>query len=342
MNKICVSKVGYIESHFEDTARSNWSGRDCRPMHWAAWYPANDDAVEQPIFIGPAQTPLYLMGNVACDVALKIAESRFPVVLLSHGFGGAVTSLGWLAEALARHGFVVIGVNHHGNTVMDASPEGAICWWERPRDLSVALDYLQSEGCFADRLDLSLVFATGFSLGGHTAVSLLGGISDMPLFYDWIHSRASTIDDQLAHLEEHVATLIANSATFRASWERQAVSYADPRVRAALVCAPGAAVRSFVPSSLAKIQAPVDILVGDADLEAPAEQCAYWLQDHLPSSQLTLYTPNVGHGVFLAEGTEFGRNLRPTLWSDAPGVDRRAIHAAIAERALHLFAVASK
>ena len=52
--------------------------------------------------------------------------------------------LAWLAEALARSGYVVAAVNHHGNTSAEPEPtaEGFMLWWERAVDLSRVLDRL--------------------------------------------------------------------------------------------------------------------------------------------------------------------------------------------------------
>lgn len=63
----------------------------------------------------------------------------------------------------------MIGVDHHGNTALEPyRAESFLCWWERPRDLTLALDHLGETGPFARRLDLDHVGAAGFSLGGHT------------------------------------------------------------------------------------------------------------------------------------------------------------------------------
>lgn len=86
------------------------------------------------------------------------------------------TSLGWLAQRLAAAGYIVLGVDHHGNTASETyRAEGFLCWWERPRDLTVALDIVAESGPFAGRLDLADITCVGFSLGGYTALSAFGG-----------------------------------------------------------------------------------------------------------------------------------------------------------------------
>ena len=97
-------------------------------------------------------------------------------------------------------------------------------------------------------------------------------------------------------------------------------------MRTAVALAPGPPVRAFTPGSLAELAAPVTILVGEADQEAPAEACSVWLHRQLQSSSLHLLGRDVGHYTLLCAGTEHGRTLEPHLWVDAPGVDRSAVH----------------
>jgi len=88
-------KTGFIEGSAADAERSNWSGDGPRPLTWAAWYPAEDAAVEEPGFIGPPDQPLFVMGPLARGARLSESAKRWPVVLVSHGTGGTATGLGW-------------------------------------------------------------------------------------------------------------------------------------------------------------------------------------------------------------------------------------------------------
>jgi predicted dienelactone hydrolase len=146
-------EVGFTAGRIRDPDRSDWSGKAARPLFWSAWYPTND-AGGAPSLIENASQSLFIP-----DVSIKNAVPAsgmpaFPVLLLSHGTGGTAASLAWLARGLARRGFFVIGVDHHGNTGSEPyRPEGFLCWWERARDLTVILDY-HASGPFAGRLDL--------------------------------------------------------------------------------------------------------------------------------------------------------------------------------------------
>ena len=333
-----LHKVGWRQGMLADPMRPAWSGDGPRPIRWSAWYPA--DPAAEAILVGvPPDAPLYLLGELARDAPPSAATERFPVVLLSHGTGGTAASLGWLARRLAAAGWVVLGVDHHGNTASEPyCAEGFLCWWERPRDLTVALDVLAATAPFTDRLDSDRVVAAGFSLGGHTVLGLAGAVTDMRLFAAWAEGRSSGRGPrEFPDLADRLPTLLATSATLRASWERQSESCRDPRVKAVLACAPAPTVRGFTPASLRAIDLPVALAVGEADREAPPDEGARWLHAQLPHSSLELLGAAVGHYALLAEGTAHGRAVMPELWADPPGVDRRVVHERVARTALATF-----
>jgi predicted dienelactone hydrolase len=339
MKETVMFRVGFVEGKDEDETRRNWADDGSRPLGWAAWYPAEDGAAEAPVLPGPPDAPLFNMGAVARGARLRTEPPTFPVVLLSHGTGGAATDLGWLGHRLAAEGFVVVGVNHHGNTEVEPyRPEGFLCWWERPLDLTAVFDRLSRRGLFADRLDADRVFAAGFSLGGYTILSLLGAITDIDLFRRWGEGQSTARGPrEFPDLADHVAPLLETSSVFRASWKRHSNSCRDARIKRAVVFAPAPPIHSFTVQSLCALQVPVKISVGGADTEAPAGSCAGWLHEHVPDSSLVLLGASVGHYVFLCESTEAGRSLRPDICVDAPDVERRAVHDRMAALALRHF-----
>jgi predicted dienelactone hydrolase len=328
-------KVGFRQGLLFDHDRRTWLGDGPRPIHWSAWYPAAENAVERVVTV-PPDRPFFIMGKVGPGAELCGGPERFPVILLSHGTGGTAVSLGWLAERFAATGYVVIGVDHHGNTASEPyRAEGFLCWWERPRDLSVALDALISAGAFANRLDVAKVTAVGFSLGGYTVMSILGGITDMTRFEDWDETSPLRAGPrEFPGLINQVEPLLRNSAVFRSSWEMQSASYIDHRVKNAIALAPAPTVRALTLTSLAAIARPVTIMVSGADREAPAESCAAWLNSKLPNSQISLLGHDVGHYTLLCIGTNEGRRLEPGIWADMPSVNRNEIHRKAFEIAL--------
>jgi predicted dienelactone hydrolase len=249
--------IGFTSGRATDPDRPNWSGDAVRPLAWSAWYPT-DDARKPLEHAEAGAPPLFVSQGAVRDAAFSGRQSLYPVVLLSHGTGGTAASLAWLAEGLARQGFVVMGIDHHGNTASEPyRAEGFLCWWERARDLSVILDH-HAAGPFARHLDLDRVLASGFSLGGYTAISLLGGVTQVPLFSEC--SRKLGWADgprEFPNLGAQVERLLESSPVFRASWERQSISFLDKRIKAAFVCAPAPTVRGVTVESLREITVPV-------------------------------------------------------------------------------------
>jgi predicted dienelactone hydrolase len=331
-------RVGFREGRAEDRARRNWDGDEPRPLTWAAWYPVSDDEVEQALVAGPAAAPSFLLGRAARDAPLAKTRRSYPVALLSHGTGGMALGMEWLGRRLAQRGFVALAVNHHGNTDLEpCRPEGFLCLWERARDLSVLLDVIESRGEFADRLDMDRIFVGGFSAGAYTVAALLGAVTAFSRFQPSGSEPAAVPGPrEFPDLAKHVPDLLASSAVFRDAWSRMSESYGDKRVRAALLCAPGRSILSFSEESLARIDAPVRIVVGGADKIAPAEECSGWLHKRLRASRLEVI-PDAGHYVFAPEPTEARRHTEPEVWADAPTVDRRAVHEKVAALAAKLF-----
>ena len=114
-----IAKVGFRTGLLLDEARRNWSGDGPRPLRWSAWYPAESDSPAIEVTIPPGRA-LYSLGLLAPEAPLSEHADRYPVVLISHGTGGSASGLGWLASAIAAQGFVVLGIDHHGNTGVEA------------------------------------------------------------------------------------------------------------------------------------------------------------------------------------------------------------------------------
>lgn len=333
--------AGVRSGRLRDGVRLNWSGDAPRPLEWVAWYPAEASKSEvPPPSLQPARHALFALGPLVHEGALAPNASLFPVVLLSHGTGGCAWSLSWLGRRLAQSGYVAIGVSHHGNTTLEPyRPEGFLCWWERAADLTSTLDQLSAEQPFAGRLDLDRVFAFGFSLGGYTAMSLLGAITNTSLFRAWGAggSRLAIGPKEFPDLAGRIETLLRDNPVFRASWASQGASRRDARVKAAFLAAPAPPVRSLEVDSLRAIRTRVEMIVGGGDEEAPPDACARWLSQCLPNCTLEVLGSEVGHYVFLCEGTALGKENASELFTDAPSVKRAAIHHVVAARCVRLF-----
>lgn len=228
--------VGYTSGQVYDNSRLGWTGKSARPVQWSAWHPARAGTG------GPdTSSPFLDLGDLRVQAELA-ADGPFPVVFLSHGTGGSPESLGWLASALAKQGFVVIGSHHHGNcTAEPYRPEGFLFWWERAPDLSVLLTQLARSGPFAR------VSAVGFSLGAYTVFPLAGAVGTMARYLDWAHDVPAFLDGplEMPDAAQQIPRLLEESSVFREAWDRQSKAVTDPRVRRIVAIAPPPPVRSF-------------------------------------------------------------------------------------------------
>ena len=140
------------------------------------WYPAGQVTYKTQVGRNAVFTgaPAYL--------APEIAKGRHPLIVLSHGSGGNIDGLSWLAGALAQNGAIVLGVNHPGSTGGDSSPRRSLRMWERAWDVSAALDTVLADPNFAPHIDPERVNSIGFSMGGATALQLAGLRGDIAAF----------------------------------------------------------------------------------------------------------------------------------------------------------------
>jgi predicted dienelactone hydrolase len=248
----------------------------------------------------------------------------------------------WLAHRLAAQGYIVGAISHHGNTALEPRPaaQGFLLYWERARDLDVALNALLADTLFGPRIDTTRIGAAGFSLGGYTVLATAGARFN-PGEYDRFcasNERDFTCEGQaeFPQAPSIFAELRKTDTVVQASLRRASQSYRIPRVKAVLAIAP-ALGGGFTHADMAGVRIPVSIVVGDSDHVAPVATNARRFADLIPGAQLTVIPGGVGHYTFLAECTERGRAILPLLCGEAAGINRQEIHDRVAAMALAFF-----
>lgn len=121
----------------------------------------------------------------------EVAPGRWPTVVFSHGYLSGAARSAYIAENLARAGYVVAAPNHADAFGEDTDDGGGPPQFARPQswteqtfadrrdDLVALLDWLERESAtagsaFEDRVDPARLAALGHSLGGYTALGLGG------------------------------------------------------------------------------------------------------------------------------------------------------------------------
>jgi predicted dienelactone hydrolase len=333
-------KVGQKTLRLEDTSRRNWSNTGVRPLLTEVWYPAIDEAQEQELLFGGPE-PLFCLRGIAKDAEMRAEPRTFPVILLSHGTGGSALQMGWLGRSLAAHGYVTVAVNHHGNTSVEPYlAQGFLLWWERAKDLTIVLDHLLEDVVWGPRLNAARVGVAGFSLGGYTAIELVGGRCSLPQFEAFCQSpERDILCDGPREFPEaiHARTRLATAdPLFQESVSRHNQSYKDERCRAAFVMNP-ALGGAFTAEGLAEVRVPVHIVVGAGDTVVPPKTNGYRFAELLSSAALTLLEGPIDHYAFLCEATEAGKRMAPDVCVDNASVDRRVIHDHVADLAKRFF-----
>ncbi|MEJ2109743.1 MAG: dienelactone hydrolase family protein [Acidobacteriota bacterium] len=109
-------------------------------------------------------------------------DGPFPLVIVSHGWGGHAWSMLYLGTRLASHGFVVALVYHYGDAYWGWEEYDDLGWAlvNRPKDVSFALTNIleknETEGqLLRNTIDPEKIAASGFSFGGYVAAALAGG-----------------------------------------------------------------------------------------------------------------------------------------------------------------------
>lgn len=329
--------VGREFRSFFDTERVSWLGEGSRPLATTIWYPASLNSVESEWNIGVFQA-----GWNALNADVVSSPKTLPLIVLSHGTGGAALQLSWLAEILASNGYLVVAVNHHGNTAAEDAylPQGFMLWWERAQDISSVIDQLLSDAKFGPRIDSTRIGAAGFSLGGYTVMSIAGARTELAQWKAFCKDKKTnpicTLPPEAGFSIAELESLIKNDSKVKSSMARSNGFYRDKRVQAVYSIAPVQGP-AFTKSSLAHISIPVRIIVGTRDDQAIPEFNAELIASAIPNSELELL-PNVAHYTFLARCSLKGKLFVSELCSDPKGIDREKIHNKVGADVLVFFA----
>lgn len=198
-------KVGVRTEVFVDESRECSVTKKPRTLVTEIWYPAADDADEQPLnrFAdfwgrpdGVAAGHLAMMAfggsfpeinrnfkNVARRGA-SLRKGQFPLLIFSHGNGGLRHQNTFQAEYLASHGYIVAAPDHTGNATVTVLPDRIVPYNgetrkakeqkdDRPNDVSFLITHLTEQAASSDHwLSGSLVpeeiGVFGHSFGGYT------------------------------------------------------------------------------------------------------------------------------------------------------------------------------
>lgn len=157
-----------------------------RELEATVWYPSDAETGSTPMtdlvpeadrevfagLIGDAP-PECVRATAEGTLDATIAEGTFPVVMVSHCYSCLGLSSGFIAERLASHGVIVIGVTHTGGSLFDSvagnpGPLNGEFLQTRSEDVINTFDLLSESGELAAAMDTSRVGMFGHSYGATT------------------------------------------------------------------------------------------------------------------------------------------------------------------------------
>jgi predicted dienelactone hydrolase len=262
-----------------------------RTLKVRVWYPATVGSNPTPtnyvheMTLPGAATIAFDTPGIAVEGAAPVAGKRFPLVLVSHGFGGWGTFLSYLTENLATKGYVVAAIDHADQpiqSVQDFVLSFSNVVLNRAEDqrgvLRSLLDMaVKEKSGFAVQIDTSAIGLVGYSMGSFGALATAGATYD----------SASKTVSQLP--KDAQPTLLKNDAMLA------------KRIKALVVIAPWGGQpdnRSWTARSLEKVTAATLMIDGDQDEVVNFAQGPSWIFDHLTGSdrRLLIYQ-NARHNV---------------------------------------------
>ncbi len=328
--------LGMARLALVDADRRNWDGDALRPIATTVWYAAAPGAKIEEIVV-PADNPAFVGGWAARDTAP--AEGKRALIVLSHGTGGSAFQLMWLARRLVDAGYLVAAVDHHGNSAAEGKfdARGFLLPAERAIDITAAIDQLIADPAYGPLIDGARIGAAGFSLGGHTVVTLAGGVTSLAQFEAFCASAAADAtckpQAEFPGARETFDAMLKTDPVLRRRLTEQAGSFADPRIKSFVAIAPALA-QAFTDESLRKVAAPIAIIGASADIVAPIETNAGRLSGKIFDAQLSTIE-GATHYSFLDECTPRARRFLPVCKDGAAA--RADVHEAAAKIAIEHF-----
>jgi predicted dienelactone hydrolase len=284
-----------------------------RPLKLTLWYPAqpSTDGRETATYV---EGPIKFVGYARNDAKPFLDAAPYPLVVFSHGSGGTRMQSLFFTEHLASHGFVVMAVDHPGNTIFDSllDPDSyeenrLRNYIQRPHDILRQIDFAEGltalNGALAGMIDVNRVAVSGHSFGGYAAISAAGARLNFDALNEWCSDPVNAELEKQArgkvcYLRHHVevfAELLKVEHIPSGVWE----PIRDSRIKAVVAMAPWNAP-IFGREGLVAVQVPCLIIVGSADPVTVPERDAYLFYEYLGSPcKALVILENAGHFIFV-------------------------------------------
>jgi predicted dienelactone hydrolase len=302
-----INAAGYEQQRIRDESRD-------RPIQLDIWYPASS----------PEQEHIYGISKGTVAAGAPVAGTRLPIVLLSHGAMGAASNYSWLAEYLARRGYIVLGVSHFRESPVFGSdtidPASVSRFDERVKDLNFALDYLIDRSKFSASIDADRIALIGHSSGGASILMMSGVPFSAQLLGEYCKKNSSGNDKGCLYPRSGKVGELSIPPSTRAF---RAIVAMDPAV------GPG-----FTKDALRTLKIPTLIIGSMKDDFLPFGPHAGYIANEIKDSKLIKLDKDAGHFVFLDVCNLPINVMGVPLCSDTRDIDRESIHKTLAANIL--------
>lgn len=317
-------KVGLKEVTYNDANRN-------RQLKTAIWYPVNNSENTECI-----SHSIWKVGSVAKNTEILPTKLKYPLILFSHGYSGDRWCNSWFAKFLASKGYIVVTMDHWGNTYDNMIAKWSIRPYERARDINFVLDQLLIDPNWSEKIDQNKIGVAGYSQGGAAALLVAGAQTEYASLYDDYEKESDEEKKILHSMFKHQDEYIRELKNF--DYKVANGSFKNSKVKAVFSMAPGLDEKFvyFKSNGFDNVNIPVFIVAGDSDDIILPEINAKFYASKIKNSQIKIL-PNVTHWVFLNPGTVVGKALKPLLTIDSSLVDRAKIHETVGNWALNFF-----
>jgi predicted dienelactone hydrolase len=270
-----------------------------RTLKVELWFPAKAMPGAKPVVYSDAMEseppkpprPFTIEGVAVRDA--KPDGGRYPLVIVSHGYGNVPVAMSWLTENLASKGYVVAAIRHEDLYLNRAGfPHAAL---RRPLDIAfVARELQRILGGAQGSIDPTRTALIGYSMGGYGVLAAGGATLD-------------PAGGLVTGTPNGLLAPYARGGALRASLQA-------PAVKAVVaLAAAGGAFGAFGTTGLADLQSPLLLIAGDRDLtvDYTTGSRAYFDQA-IRSNRYLLTFLQGGHALGLGPAPP---EMRDDLWN---------------------------